>query len=187
MGFHKAVMNQSYAPKATNRVIVITVCLSEAITSDEEAYRTLVTALTNMHLTPGLLEDQDFVCYNIGSPMLKSLLKSDLQKHMPDFDEAYREHSLFNEQLREESTTFKVLQKGAQFNVGVIESDTKELKTIISAQNLMMKPYFISRMIVHATWAVIQTYILYMVLSENFCLVKWAYTKPFMVLPQGSD
>ena len=108
--FSKLIMNQSYAPKASNRVIVITVCLSESITSDDEAYRTLLNALTNMHTTPGLLEEQDFVCYNIGSPLLKSLLKSDLQKHMPDFEEVYRDHSLFNEQLREQSTTFKVLQ-----------------------------------------------------------------------------
>ena len=30
--FSKLVVNQSYAPKASNRVIVITVCLSNAIT-----------------------------------------------------------------------------------------------------------------------------------------------------------
>ena len=52
---------------------------------------------------------------------------------MPDFDEVYRDHSLFNEELREQSTTFKVLEKSTHFNVGVIEADTKELKTIISA------------------------------------------------------
>ena len=50
-----------------------------------------------------------------------------------------------------------------------------------------MKPYFISRIIVHSIWAVIQIFILCKVINENFCMVKWAYFKPFMVYPKGSE
>lgn len=81
---------------AENRLIVITVALSEKITNDDEAYKSLVNAIINMHVTSGLLNEHDFVCYNIGSPMLESQLTSDLQKYMPNFDEVYRDHSQFN-------------------------------------------------------------------------------------------
>jgi hypothetical protein len=56
---------------AKNRLIVITVAISEKITDDEDAYKALLNALVSIHTSTGLLEEHDFICYNIGSPQLE--------------------------------------------------------------------------------------------------------------------
>ena len=80
-------------PPATNRVIMITVNLSEKITENREAYLNLLNAVTNLHSQSHLILEDDFVCYNIGSPLLSAHLSSDCQKHLPNFDYYFRRYA----------------------------------------------------------------------------------------------
>lgn len=45
------------------------------------------------------------ICYNIGSPLLKAYLRSDMQRNMPDFDEAYEKFDELNDSLKKLRTT----------------------------------------------------------------------------------
>mgnify|MGYP006101913803 CR=1 FL=1 len=60
---------------ASYRLIMVTVCLSQKITSNQEAYQNLINALINFHKN---LQPEDYVCYNIGSPLLNSKLLTDV-------------------------------------------------------------------------------------------------------------
>ena len=60
---------------ASYRLIMVTVCLSQKITSNQEAYQNLINALINFHKN---LQPEDCVCYNIGSPLLNSKLLTDV-------------------------------------------------------------------------------------------------------------
>lgn len=62
----------------TRRVIVITVCLNERITNHEEGYNSLVNALVNLHMRSDCIRSNDYICYNVGSPLISQFLRSDL-------------------------------------------------------------------------------------------------------------
>jgi hypothetical protein len=102
---------------ANQRIIMFTVSIDEKISSNEEAYLSLMNAIENVH-NSGLIQDSDFICYNIGSPLLGSYLRSDLQRNMPNFDIAFEQYRDFNNELRERSETFQILNAGKDMNYG---------------------------------------------------------------------
>ena len=83
---------------------MITVSLTEQVTEDLEAYKTLMDTLIAIHES-NLLNPSDFICYNIGSPVQNKYLRSDFQRYMPSFEEMMNEHRDFNQELRDRSET----------------------------------------------------------------------------------
>ena len=72
--------NRIPAEPAKRRVVVVTICLNDKVSSNDEAYENLLSALLELHNDSHLLKDNDLICYNIGSPLLKSYLRSDTQR-----------------------------------------------------------------------------------------------------------
>ena len=65
--------------RATRRVIVVSVCISEKVSGHQEAYENLIQALINIQMSnSGLLFGSDYICYNIGAPLASNYLRSDL-------------------------------------------------------------------------------------------------------------
>lgn len=62
---------------AKRRVVMISVCLNERITKNDEAYEALLDALVYVHKSCTHLRDDDLICYNIGSPLLHAFLNTD--------------------------------------------------------------------------------------------------------------
>jgi hypothetical protein len=78
LGMSEMAFNNSktLTESSKQRLIMITASIDEKITSCDEAYKNLLNALENLH-NSGLIQDSDYVCYNIGSPLLSNFLKSD--------------------------------------------------------------------------------------------------------------
>lgn len=119
MKFHSSNTLSEVNRHHKNRLIMITVSLDEKITSHEESYKNLLNALENLH-NSGLIYDSDYVCYNIGSPLLGVFLKSDTQKYMPNFDQVFGQYRDLNDRLKERSETFNILQDGKDIKIGEI-------------------------------------------------------------------
>ena len=102
-------------PAASYRLIMVTVCLSNKVSSNQEAYQNLVNAIINFQKS---LKSTDFVCYNIGSPLLSASLQTDCQKNMPDFNTVFAQHQNFNEEVRDRSSTYNGIKSAKDLNVG---------------------------------------------------------------------
>ena len=55
----------------------MTVSLDEKITENDEAYEKLISSLINWHNQSPYFYESDYICYNIGSPLLDQYLRSD--------------------------------------------------------------------------------------------------------------
>jgi hypothetical protein len=81
-----------------------------------------------------------------------------------------------------------VLKQGKNLNIGeVIENDTHDLKQRKKNQEFRRTTYLITRIIIHASWTILQIFLLYHVVREHQCLVKWGYAQPYMFFPKDSD
>ena len=172
--------------RAKQRLILITISLDEKITKNDEAYKNILNAIETLH-NSGLIHDTDYICYNIGSPLLGNYLKSDMQKHMPDFASTFSLYQGLNEELREKSETFHILNKGKDINLNrVIKLQTQKVNTKKNTERKRRQLLQLIRAMVHTTWTVIATAMLYKISWENSCLVRIGYPKPYMVYKEGS-
>ena len=75
--------------KAVLRACVISVCVCDKVTSDSEAYNSLVKQLENFQKNY-FKNDMDFVFFNIASPQTQAVFKFDNQKKVENFDILYK-------------------------------------------------------------------------------------------------
>lgn len=88
---------------------MFSVCLNERITAHEEAYENLIWALLKVHEQPDLILPTDYVCYNIGSPLLGNYLRTDLQRMIPEFDDAFQKYGNLMDHARERDSIYGLL------------------------------------------------------------------------------
>ena len=189
-GFQYGINNSptgSQRPSTRNqRLIVITISLDEKITQNDEAYKNLLDSIDSLH-NSGLLQDTDFICYNIGSPLLHKFITSDQQKFMPDFNESFAQYQDLIDELRERSETYHILTEGKGLRISrVIKEQTDQFNQKKKDEMNVKRIYQITRSMVHTAWAVISLLLLYQITNESACLVKDAYPKPYMVYEMGS-
>lgn len=80
---------------------MITVSLDQIITDNESAYLGVLNAIISIY-NSDLLRDDDFICFNIGSPIICRTLNCDKQPNMPTYDEVFvNQYEDFNTKVRE--------------------------------------------------------------------------------------
>ena len=97
-------------------MIVFSVCLNERVTTHMEAYENLLWALLKIHEEKDFLFPTDYICYNIGSPMLNTYLKTDLQRMIPEFDVAFQKYGTLMDYARKGDSIYGLLQSRNQAN-----------------------------------------------------------------------
>lgn len=62
--------------EAKSRIFMITVSLDQIITDNESAYLGVLNSIISIY-NSDLIRDDDFICFNIGSPIICRILQCD--------------------------------------------------------------------------------------------------------------
>ena len=83
-------------PDNRSRLIMVTCSFTEKVTEHSEAYGSLLKALITMSKNSTYLNSTDFISFNVGSPLLKSYIRTDNQVNLPKFKEIFKLYAELN-------------------------------------------------------------------------------------------
>jgi hypothetical protein len=75
---------------------MVTCSLTEKVTENSEAYSSLLQALISLSKNNLYLKNDDFISFNVGSPLLKQYIRSDSQTNLPKFNEVFKLYTDLN-------------------------------------------------------------------------------------------
>ena len=75
---------------------MVTCSLTEKVTENSEAYSSLLQALISLSKNNLYLQNDDFISFNVGSPLLKQYIRSDYQINLPKFNEVFKLYAELN-------------------------------------------------------------------------------------------
>ena len=75
---------------------MVTCSLTEKVTEHSDAYGSLLKSLILMANDNIFLQSNDFISFNVGSPLLKTYIRSDNQVNLPKFKEVFKLYAELN-------------------------------------------------------------------------------------------
>ena len=107
---------------------------------------------------------------------------------MANFENVFGHYRELNQQLKERSETFNILNQGKQIDIGqIIYTENRKHNTIRGTRKKFQNIYNITRASVHVFWTLMALYMLNAISWEDACLVHMGYPKPYMVFKPGSQ
>jgi len=168
------------------KLFVITASLDPKITSDENAYVSLVNALISLHKDPNLISPDDFVLYNIGSPLLRTTLRSDNQRNIFAFDKLYDQLFDYLTELRGRSATHQILSNARDLKIDY----ENEIEDKQKADRVMIKQrctFSLTQLLVHLALIIYYASVIWQVTRQETCLSMYGSIKPYIVYPKDSE